>query len=83
MGQGAVVLLQTVAVQGFERLRRALMQDFTPLQQQRGIGHVVRQRMLEGIFRVWKGWLLIEKLGRLQVRQPLIQRLLQAAPPPA
>src|SRR5262245_50618767 len=67
MRQGTVVLLQTVAVQGFKRLRRALVQDFTPLHQQGGVGYVVRQRMLEGILRVWKGWLLVEKLGRLQV----------------
>ena len=59
-----------------EGLDQARVQHPPPLQQEAAVGHLVRQGMLEGVFRLGEQARLIQELGRLEVRQAAVQRLL-------
>ena len=59
-----------------EGLDKARVQHPPPLQQEAAVGHLVRQGMLEGVFRLGEQAGLIQKLRRLQVRQAAVQRRL-------
>ena len=64
---------------GRERLKgldNARVQHPPPLQQETAVGHLVRQGMLEGVFRLGEQAGLIQELRRLQVRQAAVQRRL-------
>jgi hypothetical protein len=52
------------------------VQDVPPLLEEAAVDHFVRQGMLEGVFAFRKEPHLIQKLGRLEVCQPTMQRLL-------
>ena len=58
-----------------EGLDNARVQPPPPLQQEAAVGHLVRQGMLEGVFRLGEQPRLIQKLRRLQVCQAAVQRL--------
>ena len=62
--------------QRLEGLDNARVQPPPPLQQEAAVGHLVRQGMLEGVFRLGEQAGLIEELRRLEVRQAAVQRLL-------
>ena len=59
-----------------EGLDQARVQPPPPLQQEAAVGHLVRQGMLEGVFRLGEQAGLIQELRRLQVRQAAVQRRL-------
>jgi hypothetical protein len=65
-----------VGCQRLNGLDQARVQPPAPLQQEAAIGHLVRQGMLEGVFRLGEQAGLIKKLRRLQVRQAAMQRRL-------
>ena len=62
--------------QRLEGLDQARVQHPPPLQQEAAVGHLVRQGMLEGVFRLGEQAGLIQELRRLQVRQAAVQRRL-------
>ena len=62
MRQLAVMVVQVGAVERFHCLRRALMDGFASLLQDRPVGHFLRQGMFEDILDLRKGRLLVEKL---------------------
>ena len=64
------------APSALEGLDNARVQHPPPLLQQAAVGHLVRQGMLEGVVLLGEQAGLIQKLGRLQVRQAAVQRLL-------
>ena len=59
-----------------EGLDQARVQHPPPLQQEAAVGHLVRQGMLEGVFRLGEQAGLIQELRRLEVRQAAVQRRL-------
>ena len=59
-----------------EGLDNARVQHPPPLQQQAAVGHLVRQGVLEGVFRLGEQAGLVQELRRLQVRQAAVQRRL-------
>ena len=52
------------------------MEGTPPLLEQTPVGHLVRQGMLEGVFRLGEQAGLIQELRRLEVRQAVVQRRL-------
>ena len=64
------LLGQLVPGERFESLDDASMQHPPPLLEQTAVGHLVREGVLEGVLALGKESSLIEKLGRLEVRQP-------------
>jgi hypothetical protein len=59
--------------QRLEGLDKARMQPPPPLQQQATVGDLVRQGMLEGVFRLGEQAGLIQELRRLEVCQAAVQ----------
>jgi hypothetical protein len=77
LDQKVYLLVLPVTGQFLQCLNNLGMQGPAPLLEQTIVGHLVCQGMLEGV-----GWLgeavgLIEELGGLEVRQPLVQRRLR------
>jgi hypothetical protein len=62
--------------QRLDGLDQARVQPPPPLLEERTIGHLVCQGMLEGVFRLGEQTRLIQKLRRLEVRQATVQRCL-------
>jgi hypothetical protein len=60
MRQLAVVVFELDGVQGFNCVRRLLMQDLATLLQHRAVRDFLGERMLENIFDLRKRWLLVE-----------------------
>ena len=52
------------------------MQHPPPLLQETAVGHLVRQGVLEGVLALGEEARLVEELGRLEVRQAAMERLL-------
>jgi hypothetical protein len=73
MRQRMVVLREACGKQRFKRLRGAFMQLPPPFQQHRMIGHLMGQRVLEGVGPFGEQVRLIEEFRRLQVRQAAVQ----------
>ena len=59
-----------------EGLDDAGMQHPPPLLEQTAVGHLVGQGVLEGVLALGEEARLVEELGRLEVRQAAVQRLL-------
>ena len=59
--------------QRLEGLDQACVQYPPPLQQQAVVGHLMRQGMLEGVFRLGEQAGLIQELRRLEVCQAAVQ----------
>ena len=73
MRERAVVIFELDGVQGFDGLRRLLMEDLAALPQYCPVGHLLRQRMLEDVFHLRKRGLLVQKFLVLQRGQQPIQ----------
>src|SRR5215831_17174170 len=73
MRQRTVMLREPRGKERLDRLARPLMQSPATFEQQRVVGDLLRERMLKGVLRLWKGGLLVDELRRPQVRQELLQ----------
>src|SRR6266508_4654575 len=75
VGEPLGVLAQAIPVECLDGPNDLRVKLATALLQQAGVGHLMRERVLEGIFpfRVEPG--LVEKLGGLQAVEPATQRL--------
>ncbi len=73
MRQIAQMIVESLDVKRLHRRRRPLMKHLAPLDQQRVIGDLLRQRMFEDVFYIVRGWVFVDELARLQVRQHLFQ----------
>ena len=76
-GQGLVELGEAVGVQLLDHLARAAMQLAALLAEQRLVGHIVRQRVLEHVFQLWRAGLLVDQLYRSELPQGLPRVALQ------
>src|SRR5262249_58174334 len=63
------VLREPLRVQRLDRRDDASVQSPPPVLQDAPVGHLVRQRMLEGVFEVREDARLVQELGRLEVTQ--------------
>ena len=79
MRQAFDLLGHPVPGKRFQGLDDAGMQHPPPLLQETAVGHLVRQGVLEGVLALGKEARLVEKLGRLEVRQAAVQRSPRAA----
>ena len=61
------VLINAVGIQPFDGRDNPGMEGTPTLLRQAAISHLLRQRVLEHIFKLWKQACLIEKLGGLQM----------------
>ena len=74
VGELPIVVIQLLRVECLNGLRRACMRNPAPLPGKGRIGHLLGEHMLEDILKLWSSRSLVEKLGRLQVREPLAER---------
>ena len=71
------LLSHAVFGERFENLHDAGMKHTPPLLEQPPIGHLMRQGVLEGVGMFREEARLVEKLGRLEVRQAVVERRLR------
>src|SRR5262247_4004201 len=76
MRQAFDVLREPLRVQRLDRLDDASVQSSPPVLEDAPVGHLVRERMLEGVFKVREDARLVEELGRLEVTQSPTQVVL-------
>ena len=76
MRQAFDLLGHPVRGERLEGLDDAGVQRPPPLLQETAVGHLVGQGMLEGVLALGEQARLVEELGRLEVRQAAVQRLL-------
>ena len=79
VGQAFDLLGHPVPSERLQRLDDAGMQRPPPLLEETAVGHLMGQGVLEGVLAFGEEARLVEKLGRLEVRQAAVQRRLQAA----
>ena len=75
MRQLVAVFFEPGAEQRLDRLGGAFMQCTAPLAQQRAVGHLLGQPMLEAVLHFRKRRLLVDELPGLQPRQQALQRI--------
>jgi hypothetical protein len=61
-------------IERFDRLHDPRVQSPPALLEQAPVGHLVRQRMLEGVFEFGKQARFVQELGGLEMRQALAER---------
>src|SRR5438270_7998017 len=70
------LLGHAVASERFENLHDTGVEHTPPLLEQPPIGHLMRQGVLESVGLFWEEARLVEKLGRLEVREAAVERRL-------
>jgi hypothetical protein len=73
MGQLGQMILQPIAKQILDRLGRAFVQQPAALDKHRVVGNFLGQGMLESVFDIGKGRLLVDELGQPQQRKCRLQ----------
>src|SRR5271154_5872002 len=71
------MFLDRTCVEGLERRSSALVQLLAPLDQNRVVGHFLRQRVLEDVLGVADGRLLVNELAQLQVIEHAVEFVLR------
>jgi len=69
MSQAFDLLREPLRVQRLDRLHDASVQSSPPVLQDAPVGHLVRERMLEGVFEVREDARLVQELGGLKMTQ--------------
>jgi hypothetical protein len=77
MGQLVQMIVQLPVEHRLQCYSGALVQELAALDQQRIVGNLLRQRVLENVFNVARSRLLVDELPRLQPREPAL-RVFQA-----
>src|SRR5499427_9893907 len=76
MSQAFNLFREPLRVQRLDRLDDASVQSSPPVLQDAPVGHLVRERMLEGVFEVREDARLVEELGSLEMTQSPTQVVL-------
>jgi hypothetical protein len=76
MSESLDLLWQSVAVEPLDLLDDLRMDGAAAVGEETAVRHLLRQRMLERVFRVWKEARLVEKLRGLQMRKLAAQVIL-------
>src|SRR3984893_18322835 len=79
VGQLGEVIVDPLLEQRLDRLTRALMQEPAALHQHRVVRHLLRERVLEGIFRLPQCGLLVDELAGLQALQYWLQLIVRTS----
>jgi hypothetical protein len=69
VGEPLGVLGKAISVKGFDRLDKPRVKLAPPLLQQAAVGHLVGQRMLEGVLGLWEQAHLVQKLRGPETRE--------------
>jgi hypothetical protein len=72
LGQTLHLLVPPVTGQRFERLDNLRMQRPPLLREQTAIGHLVGQRVLEGVRTLWEEAGLVQELGHLELQEAVV-----------
>src|SRR5262245_30782761 len=75
-GEPLDVLAESIGVETYGGSRDPAGQFPSAYGEHAGVGHVLRDRMLEGVFRIWEDAALVDKLSRRQMGEYSSQRLL-------
>src|SRR5713226_9506227 len=67
------MIVQLLCEHRLKRYSGSLVQELAALEQQRVVGDLLRQRMLEDVLDIAGGRLLVDELRHLQVREPSLQ----------
>ena len=78
VGQLGQVIVDPLLEQRLDRLTRALMQESAALHQHRVVRHLLRERVLEGIFRFPQCGSFVDELAGLQTLQHRLQPIVRA-----
>ncbi len=70
------MLAEAIGVERLDRRHDPGVQRAPPLVEHAAVGHLVGERVLEGVFEIGEEARLVEELGGLQMREPCAQRLL-------
>src|SRR5690348_14498620 len=73
MGEFRQMVVESPCVDRFDRIANPLVPELAALYQQRVVSDLLRQRMLEDVFYIARGWLLVDELARLQVGEHRLQ----------
>src|ERR1700688_2790479 len=73
MRQLAQMIVQLLGEHRLQRLSGALVQELAASNQQRVVGDLLRERMLENVLSIGEDRLLVDELGRPQIRKHLLQ----------
>src|SRR5262249_30101610 len=76
MSQAFDLLREPLRVQRLDRRDDASVQSAPPVLQDAPVGHLMRERMLEGVFEVRKDARLVQELGGLEMAQSPTQVVL-------
>jgi hypothetical protein len=71
------VLSQPVGIEAFDGADNPGVQGLAAVLEQRPVGDFMGERVLEGVFGIRKEARLVQKLGRLQTREPPLHRILR------
>src|SRR6202521_421872 len=77
MRQLAQMIVQLLGEHRLQRLSGALVQELAASNQQRVVGDLLRERMLENVLSIGECRLLVDELGRPQIRKGLLQLCLR------
>src|SRR5216684_3449946 len=78
VGQLGQVIVDPILEQRLDSLTRALMQESAALHQHRVVRHLLRERMLEGVFRFPQCGSFVDELAGLQTLQYRLQPIVRA-----
>ena len=67
------MFLHRIGVERLERRSRVLVQELAPLDQDRVVGDLLRQRVLENVFGIAHRRLLVDELAQLQVIEKTVE----------
>ena len=76
VGEPFNVLAQPVLIEAFDGADDPGIEVAAPVVEEAPVGHLMRERVLEGVLEVGEQARLVKKLGRLKVTQPATERLL-------
>ena len=74
------LLAESIGVECLDRLHDPGVKRAPPLVEHAAVGHLVRERVLEGVFEIREEARLVEELGGLQMREPCRATPPRAAP---
>src|SRR5208282_4469002 len=73
------MIVELIGKQRLERLCRSLVERLAALVQHRAVRHLMRERVLEGVFHVWQRRLLVDELAELQIAEHPLQFVIRLA----
>src|SRR4029077_8184648 len=74
-GEPLDLLAEAITVEALDGLHDPDVEVAAPAEEEAPVGHLVGERMLEGVLEIGEDARLVEELGRLKLTQPATDRL--------